>query len=74
MELSQHQGSMHPQVQSKADMKRRRKMGSEENMGFLVKQSERIKGQVMKRGKRNERQETEKEERTKGKRWCVVCL
>lgn len=74
MELSQHQGSMHPQVQSKADMKRRRKKGSEENMGFLVKQSERIKGQVMKRGKRNERQEKEKEERTKGKSWCVVCL
>ena len=40
-------------------MKRRQKKGSEENMGFLVKQSERIKGQVMKRGKRNERQEKE---------------
>ena len=44
---------MHPQVQSKADMKRRQKKGSEENMGFLVKQSERINGQVMKGGKRN---------------------
>lgn len=59
MESSQCQGSMHPQVQSKADMKRRQKKGSEENMGFLVKQSERINGQVMKGGKRNERQEKE---------------
>ena len=59
MESSQCQGSMHPQVQSKADMKRRQKKGSEENMGFLVKQSERIKGQVMKGGQRNERQEKE---------------